>query len=247
MSVRLTFDGVGRAFGTVQALTGLCVILEPGTFTAIVGPSGAGKTTLLAIAAGLDTGFSGLLERTPTAVRTAVGFQEPRLLPWLSVERNVAFGLELTGCPRRQARQHARETLATVGLSHISTARPWTLSGGMRQRVSLARAMVVDPELLLLDEPLAALDEGNTARLRDVLERSCPPGRRTVLYVTHSLTDASLLADRVLVLGSGQLVADVSVDLPRPRPVGHPYAQQVRARLSKVMGGLVSQPSQAGP
>ncbi|MGV1009524.1 MAG: ATP-binding cassette domain-containing protein [Dermatophilaceae bacterium] len=228
-------------------MTGLCLILEPGTFTAVVGPSGAGKTTLLAIAAGSDTGFSGRLERAPAAVRTAVGFQEPRLLPWLSVERNVAFGLELAGCPRRQARQRARETLATVGLSHVTTARPWTLSGGMRQRVSLARALVVDPELLLLDEPLAALDEGNSARLRDVLARSCPPGRRTVLYVTHSLTDASLLADRVLVLGSGRLVADVPVELTRPRQAGHPCAQQVRARLSNVMSELVPQPSEAGP
>jgi ABC-type nitrate/sulfonate/bicarbonate transport system ATPase subunit len=173
MTARLVFRNVGRTFGpgrdATVAIRNINLSLEPGSFTALVGRSGSGKSTLLNIAAGLDTGYEGTFMREPAGVTLACLFQQPRLLMWLSALDNVAFVLEGRGIARRAARRRAEEMLDLVGLRPAAARFPSQLSGGMQQRVSLARALAVDPGLLLMDEPFSMLDELTAARLRQEL------------------------------------------------------------------------------
>lgn len=237
MTARLVFRNVGRTFRsgreTTVAVKDITLALERGSFTAVVGRSGCGKSTLLNIAAGLDTSHEGFFAREPANAILACLFQQPRLLPWQSACRNVAFVLETRGVRKREARRRAEEMLDVVGLGAAAGKFPAQLSGGMQQRVSLARAFAVDPDLLLMDEPFSALDELTAARLREELVALCARKERTVLLVTHNIHEACYLAERVIVLSShpGTVVAGVAVTLPRPRRIDDPRLLEFAAHV----------------
>ncbi|PCC74580.1 NitT/TauT family transport system ATP-binding protein [Nannocystis exedens] len=240
--------GLGVRFpGGVQALSGLDLVVRRGELLALIGPSGCGKSTLLRVAAGLAPPSEGGLTvagEAPARARArravAFVFQDPTLLPWRSLHQNVRLPLELARVPLAEQNAAADAALALVGLSEFAAAAPAALSGGMKMRASLARALVTRPELLLLDEPFGALDELTRERLNDELLRLWERDRFTALAVTHSVAEAVLLGDRVVVLSGrpGRVVADIAVALPRPRRaalVGSPefaaIAAEVRARL----------------
>ena len=214
-------NGVRRTFGDVSVIDGLSLDIAAGEFLAILGPSGCGKSTLLRIIAGLIAPDSGTVELTPadTKFQTAFVFQDAHLLPWRTVLENAALPLELMGVGEAERTASARATLAEVDLTEAELRYPAQLSGGMRMRVSLARALVTRPRLLLLDEPFAALDEITRfrldVRLRDLwLERGM-----TVVFVTHSITEAAFLADRAVVFTrrGGGVKLDRRLELPRVR------------------------------
>ncbi|WP_241248953.1 ABC transporter ATP-binding protein [Rhodococcus sp. X156] len=223
----VTARGVGRAFGTDPVLRDVDLDLIPGEIVALVGRSGSGKSTLLRALAGLDTGHTGTIE---VPASRAVAFQEPRLLPWKRVRDNVALGLG------RGGRERAEAALAEVGLAHRVHAWPLTLSGGEAQRVSLARALVRNPELLLLDEPFGALDALTRLSAHEVLGRLWDQHRFAVLLVTHDVEEAVLLADRVLVLDDGRIAHDLPVDLPRPRRRSDPALVALRTTILSHLG-----------
>lgn len=216
--------GVERRFGTVQALDPVDLTVRRGEFVSIVGPSGCGKSTLLELVAGLqvpDAGSIAISGDSVTGPRdaTSIIFQDAALLPWRSVLDNVAFGLESRGASRAERHARARELVEIVGLVGFENARPAQLSGGMRQRVAIARCLSMDPDLILADEPFGALDEQTrllmAAELLRVVERlSC-----SVLFVTHSLQEAVLLSDRVVVMSArpGRVLEVLPVKLDRPR------------------------------
>jgi NitT/TauT family transport system ATP-binding protein len=241
MSARLVFHNIGRTFRAGRhatvAVKGVNLSLERGSFTAMVGRSGCGKSTLLHIAAGLDTGYEGSFAREPATATLACLFQQPRLLPWQSARNNVAFVLEARGLGKREARRRADEMIDLVGLSAAAGKFPAQLSGGMQQRVSLARALAVDPNLLLLDEPFSALDELTATRLRGELVGLCAEKERTVLFATHNIQEACYLADRIIVLSAhpGTVVADVSVDVPRPRHIDDPRLVEIATHVRSLI------------
>ncbi|MEE2681459.1 MAG: ATP-binding cassette domain-containing protein [Planctomycetota bacterium] len=201
-----------------QALDEVSFELEPGGFLALTGPSGCGKTSVLQMLAGLLRPTAGSVRvegQDPSRVDgIACCFQDPRLLPWRSVGANVALPLELAGVPGSDRTDRATEALARVGLEQVADRLPHQLSGGMRMRVSIARALVVRPRLLLLDEPFGALDEVTREQLDDELLRLWDEDRMTVVIVTHSLREAVYLAQRVVVMAgsAGPLVADTPVE-----------------------------------
>jgi NitT/TauT family transport system ATP-binding protein len=226
---------------SVEALAGVDLDIGSGEFFCIVGPSGCGKTTLLRIVAGLETKSSGSIdivrERTSAngtngTGRTAAGgerplnsmvFQEQSIFPWMSVRDNIAFGLKSQGVGRGQRYELVRPFIHKVGLDGFEDALPHQLSGGMKQRVSIARAFANDPEILLMDEPFAALDEQTKLILQAELLRVWGETRKTVLYVTHSIDEAIVLADRVLIMSArpGRIkdIVDVGAVFKRPRQV----------------------------
>lgn len=223
--------GLERAYGDRPALAATDLDIAPGEFVSLIGPSGCGKSTLLRIVAGLDAPTAGRVEidgRSPLAARTAkqvaVVPQQPALLPWRSVRDNARLLLDLGGAARGRGGDDRSvellHLLEEVGLRDSLDALPHQLSGGMQQRVALVRALVLGAPLLLMDEPFAALDEITRASMRVLLNRLVEGRDATVLFVTHSVTEAVALADRVVVLSPrpGRVVADVSVGLPRPRP-----------------------------
>ncbi|MER0484231.1 ABC transporter ATP-binding protein [Streptomyces sp. Edi2] len=220
--------GLVRSFGGRAVIDGLDLSLQPGEFVALLGRSGCGKSTLLRVLAGLDQEIDGevLVPR-----RKAVAFQAPRLMPWKRVWRNVLLGL-----PGRQERDVAVRALEEVGLGHRADAWPKTLSGGEAQRASLARALVREPDLLLLDEPFGALDALTRIKAQRLVaelwqERGC-----AVLLVTHDVEEALLLADRALVMEDGRIAYETTVDLPRPRTLSDPRFGALRARLLDRLG-----------
>ena len=206
----------------VTALDRVSMEVAEGEFVCLVGPSGCGKTTLLRILADLETPSSGQV----TIRRTDDGkplqsmiFQENGILPWLTVWDNVAFGLEMRKLPKHLVRERVAYYLDKVGLSQFAKLYPKELSGGMKQRVSIARAFANDPELLLMDEPFAALDEQNKFILQQELLNIWEEDRKTVLFITHSIDEALMLSDRILLLSAhpGRIAGEVRIDLPRPR------------------------------
>ena len=224
----IVFDAT-KSFGERTVLEGIDVTVAQGEFVALLGASGSGKTTLLRILAGLDAASGG--EVYVPAVRTVV-FQEPRLVISQRVWRNVVLGL-----PRAQAtRQRATQALAEVGLADHADAWPGTLSGGEAQRVALARALVREPQLLLLDEPFAALDALTRLRMQQLVADLCERHRPGVLLVTHDVDEAVLLADRVLVLTEGRISLDQRIDLPRPRRIGGEAFDALRDRFLLELG-----------
>jgi NitT/TauT family transport system ATP-binding protein len=222
----------------VEALRGLNLSVTPGEFCCIVGPSGCGKTTLLRILAGLERQTSGQVE-IPAAGElhvaasddfgaaasrrplTSMIFQEQSVFPWMTVEENVGYGLRMRRLPARVRAETVRYYLDKVGLSGFARAYPFQLSGGMKQRVSVARAFANDPEVLLMDEPFASLDEQTKILLQEELLRIWEGSKKTVLFITHSIDEAVALGDRVLVMTArpGRIKAVVPVTLPRPRSV----------------------------
>lgn len=211
--------GVRRVFaGGVTALDGVDLTVEAGAFVALLGPSGCGKSTLLRLIAGLDRADGGEVT-VEAGASVAFVFQDAHLLPWRTVLANVALPLELRGAPAGERDAAARAAIAEVGLADAEDRRPAELSGGMRMRVSLARALVTRPRLLLLDEPFAALDELTRQRLDDQLRALWLHLGMTVLFVTHSITEAAYLAERAVVFSSrpARIVADRRLALPRER------------------------------
>jgi sulfonate transport system ATP-binding protein len=224
--VRVT--GLRRAFGDRAVLDGVDLDIRPGEFVALLGRSGSGKSTLLRVLAGLDKGFSGQVS-TPDTL--AVAFQDARLLPWKRVLANVTLGLR---GPRPADR--ARAALAEVGLADHAGVWPGTLSGGEAQRAALARALVRDPALLLLDEPFAALDALTRLAMHDLVLDLWQRRRPGVLLVTHDVDEALSLADRVLVLADGRFTVDRPVELDRPRDRGTAAFGALRRYLLTALG-----------
>ena len=220
--------GLTRDFDGQRVLDHLDLDIEAGEFVALLGVSGTGKSTLLKALADLDPGTEGELE-VPGPV--AVAFQEPRLLPWCRVEDNVALGLR-TPNPR----DTARRALAEVGLADRAHAWPLTLSGGEAQRAALARALVREPSLLLLDEPFSALDALTRIAMHNLVLRLWQRHRPSVLLVTHDVDEALLLADRVLVLAGGRIAFSGPVQVPRPRERDHHGLAELRHRLLSELG-----------
>jgi sulfonate transport system ATP-binding protein len=219
---------VVRQFGQQRVIDGLDLDIAPGEFVALLGASGSGKTTLLRSLAGLDNIDSGQL-LVPKA-RAAV-FQEPRLMPWKRAWKNVILGLHTP-----DAKARAVQALTEVGLAHRLEAYPATLSGGEAQRVALARGLVREPKLLLLDEPFAALDALTRIRMHRLIIELWRKHNPAVLLVTHDVDEAILLADRVIVLANGKIAEQLSIDLPRARDTGQEGFQEIRARLLSLLG-----------
>jgi len=221
-------DGLVRAFGGRSVIDDLHLSIRPGEFVALLGRSGCGKSTLLRVLAGLDQEIDGevLVPR-----RKAVAFQAPRLMPWKRVWRNVLLGL-----PGRPERDAAVRALQEVGLGHRADAWPKTLSGGEAQRASLARALVREPDLLLLDEPFGALDALTRIKAQRLVAELWQQRGCAVLLVTHDVEEALLLADRALVMDDGRIAYETTVDLPRPRTVSDPRFGALRARLLDRLG-----------
>jgi NitT/TauT family transport system ATP-binding protein len=192
-----------------------------GSFVSLLGPSGCGKSTFLKIVNGLllATGGEIRIRSAGKARENAMVFQDAALFPWYSVLDNVAYGLVCAGVGRREARERARPYIELVGLEGFGDKYPYQLSGGMQQRANLARALAVDPPILLMDEPFASLDAQTRELMQEELLRIWNAARKTVLFVTHQIDEAVYLSDRVLVMAArpGRIIADITIDLPRPR------------------------------
>jgi NitT/TauT family transport system ATP-binding protein len=224
LAPKLQISHLGKSFGELQALHDINLAIERGDFIAVVGPSGCGKTTFLRIVAGLEPASSGEVELDGRAVTGPGGdrgfvFQTDNLLPWRTVFANAIIGREVAGRVGPAERRRTLELLKLVGLEGFENYHPRQLSGGMRQRVNLARALAIDPQVLLMDEPFSSLDAQTREIMQTELMRIWEAGRKTVLFVTHQIDEAVFLADRVLVFARrpGRLRESVAIELPRPR------------------------------
>ena len=254
----ITLHQVGKRFdGGLQALAGVSLVVAAGEFVALLGPSGCGKSTVLRLAAGLDAPSAGTV--TAPAVQasasrvvshsvshtishtisnsTAFVFQEPTLMPWASVFDNVWLPLRLQGQSRATASATVRQVLASVGLADFDTAYPAQLSGGMKMRASIARALVTRPQVLLMDEPFAALDDITRQRLNTDLLQWWQGKGMAALFVTHSVAEAVFLSQRVLVMAArpGRVVAEVAIDHPYPRHADFRHSAQF-AQACRTLG-----------
>jgi len=225
----------GRGTSGVPALTEVSISVAKGEFVCFVGASGCGKSTLLSLVAGLDRPSSG--EVFTGDQRVAFMFQEPALFPWLTAAGNIELALRARKIPKVQRRIRVAELLDIVGLTSFAAARPHQLSGGMRQRIALARALAQDADVLLMDEPFGALDAITRGALHVELERIVAESGLTVLFVTHNVDEAVRLADRVVLLSNrpGRIIAQHAVDLPRPRRIDD---AQVSALAAAITAGL---------
>jgi NitT/TauT family transport system ATP-binding protein len=244
-------DNVEKSFSSqkrqVKAVDGVSLSIRPGEFVSVVGPSGCGKSTLMMMVSGLlpvSAGRIDVREQKVTAPVTDVGivFQRDALLEWRTILDNVLLQIDVRGFERARYEPKARELLKRVGLGGFEEYHPWELSGGMRQRVSMCRALVHNPSMLLMDEPFGALDALTREQMNVDLQRIWMEDRKTVLFITHSIWEAIFLADRVIVMSPrpGRIAKEIIVDLPRPRRLavresaefGH-YASQVREQFQK--------------
>ena len=254
----ITLHQVGKRFdGGLQALAGVSLVVAAGEFVALLGPSGCGKSTVLRLAAGLDAPSAGTVTAPAvqasasrvdshsvshtvshtTSNSTAFVFQEPTLMPWASVFDNVWLPLRLQGQSRATASATVRQVLASVGLADFDTAYPAQLSGGMKMRASIARALVTQPQVLLMDEPFAALDDITRQRLNTDLLQWWQGKGMAALFVTHSVAEAVFLSQRVLVMAArpGRVVAEVAIDHPYPRHADFRHSAQF-AQACRTLG-----------
>ena len=246
---RVVFERVSKDFGTTPAVRDVDFALEPGSLGVIVGPSGCGKSTLLSLAAGLDRASSGRVmigNRTVSGIAgssVALIFQNHSLFDWATVLDNVAFGPRMHGMSRREARRKARALLADVGLERCADLVPAELSGGMRQRVALARVLVLNPVVILLDEPFAALDHQTRRMMQSYLLDTRQRTGATILLVTHDLTEAIRLADRlVLFSGAPGTVRDIiDIDASQPRDLSNPVLARLLDELEQHLHSAVMQ------
>jgi NitT/TauT family transport system ATP-binding protein len=235
----LRFHDVSKTFDTgTQALAGVELHLEPGDFVSVVGPSGCGKSTLLRLASGLSAPTQG--EILADTDKIGFVFQDPTLLDWRSAVANVELVGELAGLPRAQRRARARQVLDLVGLAGFEKQLPAHLSGGMRMRVSLARALLLAPEIFLFDEPFGALDEITRLRMQDELQRLFRSQGFTGLFITHSVPEAVYLSTRVVVMSSrpGRILREIDVPFDYPRPSDLRYRPEFAAIAGEVSAVL---------
>ncbi len=234
----VAFHHVGRTFGSVEALAPCELSVPRGEFVSIIGPSGCGKSTLLRLASGLDHPTVGSIELATDSIGYV--FQDATLMPWRSVRRNVGLLAELKGRPSHVVKAAVDEALETVGLTDFADHLPHQLSGGMKMRVSLARSLVLDPEIFLFDEPFGALDEFTRARLNLVLQELFLEHRFAGLFVTHSVEEAVFLASRVVVMSArpGRIVEEVEVPFDFPRELELRYEPEFAACAGHVAKAL---------
>jgi NitT/TauT family transport system ATP-binding protein len=237
---------VTASSGSVHALDGIDLNIAQGEFVAVVGPSGCGKSTLLRMLAGLDScddGDLSLDERTVTGPSGKVGvvFQAANLLPWLSVRENVRLPLRVGG-RHQPAEQRIDELLQLAGLSDFGARYPYELSGGMQQRAGICRALARDPQILLMDEPFGALDALTRERMNMELQRIWQVSGKTIMLITHSISEAIFLADRVVVMSArpGRVLRELEVDIPRPRSFDTIVSNPQYARLASEVRGLLN-------
>lgn len=249
----IELDSVSRVFtargANIEALRDVSLTCPAGSFTALIGPSGCGKSTILRLALGLDRPDKGTVQvagLTPDAATksgiTGVAFQDAALLPWRSVEKNIALPLDVLSRPRNEAKSKIADLIGLVGLKGFENALPSELSGGMRQRVAIARSLVTDPQVLFLDEPFGALDQILRKQMNIELQRIWMENRCTTLLVTHGIDEAVFLADRVVVMQSrpGRIAKIIDIDLPRPRRAelfNDPAFHKLEAEIAEALDG----------
>ncbi|MDR3300647.1 MAG: ATP-binding cassette domain-containing protein, partial [Candidatus Accumulibacter sp.] len=236
--INIDVHGLVKRFGEREVLHGLDLAVRPGEFVSIVGRSGCGKSTFLRLLAGLEEISAGTIDfdgspKNGYREDAKIMFQDSRLLPWRSIIQNVEIGLS---GDKKEIRKRAYEVLKQVGLADRSDEWPGKLSGGQRQRVALARALIHHPRLLLLDEPLGALDALTRLEMQKLVESIWRQHEFTAILVTHDVTEATILGDRVILIEDGQITFDEKVDLPRPREFGQPALAALGSRvLERIM------------
>ena len=225
-----------------DTLRNISLTVKEGEFICVIGPSGCGKTTLLNIIAGLETPTEGTVTLDGVLIKNAgpdrgVMFQEAALFPWLTVLENVRFGLKLAGKTRAEQNETALHFLQMVQLAHYKDYRPHQLSGGMKQRVALARVLALDSRVLLMDEPFASLDKQTRNKLREEIADVWSQTRKTVFFITHSVEEAIFFADRIVMMSSdpGRIIDEINIDLLRPRQIESPDFIELRAELLRKM------------
>ena len=246
LAPQIEFQSVSKRYGnTGLVLDGIDLTILKGEFVSLIGPSGCGKSTVLKLISGLTSPTSGAIRvdgMTPKNARETVSyiFQEATLLPWRPVRQNVGLGLELEGVSKARRLETTTALLKLVGLEHVANAYPRELSGGMKMRVSIARALATSPQLLLMDEPFAALDEMSRDRLNEELLRLRAEQKWTAVFVTHSVEEAVFLSTRIVVLAPnpGRIHAQFPVDLPAPRAAAlrdTPRFDELMAQVSRAL------------
>jgi len=245
----IAINGIGKTFANgTRALDGIDLTVRPGEFISLLGPSGCGKSTLLRMVAGLIDETEGSID-WPSSPYDVHGrpqpdlgfvFQEPTLMPWRTVTRNVALPQEIAGKPAADVQRSVKETLDLVGLDRFGTAYPRELSGGMKMRVSIARAIANRPQVLLMDEPFAALDEITRLKLNNDLLTLWQQQKWTVLFVTHSVYESVYLSSRIIVMSArpGRIVDDIEIDAPYPRDEAFRMSEQYNAYCRRVSAAL---------
>lgn len=231
---RISLQQVSRSFGPIEAIFSISLDVHQGEFVAIVGPSGCGKTTLLNLLSGFDKPTSGHVTRSG---KTRTVYQQGGLFPWLTAAQNISLGLRHINS-KMEREQQLKELLNLIGLNNFHNHYPHQLSGGMRQRVEIARALAADADILLMDEPFSSLDYITRLRMRQELVRLLEQRPRTVIFVTHDIEEAAQLADRVVVLSErpAHVRCELTIDLPRPRNLTHPVVVDTVHRILTELG-----------
>ena len=244
MAEIIRVEAVGKRFGDFQALEGAELRVNEGEFICLIGASGCGKSTLLRILAGFEQATSGVVlvsgrEVAGPGPDRGMVFQDYGLFPWLSVRDNIGFGPAARGLPKVEIRDKVDHFIDMIGLSRFADSYPHQLSGGMKQRVAIARVLANDARVVLMDEPFGALDAMTRERLQDELLELWARTKLTVIFVTHAIEEAILLADRVVAMqpGPGRIVSDTRIDLPRPRDVASAEFNALRRVLSAELHG----------